>query len=1276
MKAMLSLLLYGLLLSVNSAFSASAQQEQSIAPLEKVNLQLKWLHQFQFAGYYAAKELGYYAQAGLDVQIFERSPNKDVVEQVVSGERDYAVGDCAILSYYARGEPIAALAAIFQHNPSVFISKKSSGIISPYEMKGKRIMFDGVGEGDSALRAVLAETQLSEKNYSAIQQSFRNDDLTDNKVDVMSAYLSNEVFYFQQKKIAINIINPQNYGIDFYGDMLFTSQRELLQHHARAEKFRAASLKGWQYALAHSEQLIQLIHNKYHSKLSLAHLRFEAEMIRKLILPDVIPLGQIEAGRLRKVAETYVQLGISKPLSEKKLAQFINSSTRDDNKPLIVGSEQDFPPFALGKTDATASGFTVELWRAVAAESHLQATIRVLSFHDILQQFKDEKIDVLINLAQSDERRQFADFTVPHVIVNGAFFVRDDDNSISSLADVNAKQLIVVNADLAQDYAIAKGWEKQLVRADNAQTGLQWLAQGRYDAMLLSKLTGRQTLDKLKLRHIKMLPIQVDFAQKFSFAVHKGDAELLAKINEGLALVKANGTYDKLYEKWFGVYEDKAPQSRLLEVLIPIVLLFLAILLVVFYRRRIEHEQAQKQIAQRERHLRAILNASTSCIKLVARDGTLLSMNPSGLSAIGADSEQQVQHHCVYNLLSPEYRAAYQAFNEAVCDGTAGFIQFEIITLNNEKRWMETNAVPFILETGEVVQLAFAQEITARKQAEMELQIAATVFECQEGVFITNTQGKILKVNEAFTTITGYSQAEVIGKNPRFLKSGRQDKAFYKQRWQRIHETGVWQGEIWNKRKNGEIYPQWQTITAVKANKDHVISHYVTTLNDITQRKAAEETIRQLAFYDALTGLANRRLFQERLKHGIDIDNRLHSKKQLALLMLDLDKFKAVNDNFGHKAGDELLQQVARRISSGMREVDTLARLGGDEFIVLLENISHAEDASRLAEQIIATLSKPFTLSQADNVQIGVSIGISLYPQHGTSPEQLIDYADAALYHAKESGRGCFAYFSDELTQKARARLALESRLRQAIAQNQLRVYFQAQVDVATGQLIGAEALVRWQDAIKGLIMPSEFISIAEDTGLIAAIGEWVLRETCRLGRQWLDEGLPPISLAVNISAYQFHRCDLKALVIEVLAETGFPAHLLELEITETGLLENQQNAMSTLNALHQLGIHLAIDDFGTGYSSLAYLKFLPLDVLKIDKSFIDDIPFLQSDMTITATIIAMAHHLGFKVLAEGVETAEQLAFLQKHGCDSYQGYLYSKPLPASDFSELLKGIT
>jgi diguanylate cyclase (GGDEF)-like protein/PAS domain S-box-containing protein len=992
--------------------NACAAPELPPSPLEKVTLQLKWLHQFQFAGYYAAKEQGYYAQAGMDVQIFERSPSKDVVEQVVFGDRDFAVGDSGILSYYARGEPIVALAAIFQHNPLVFVSKQSSGIISPYEMKGKRIMFDVVGAGDSTLRAMLADAGFTEKNYTAIKQNFSNEDFINNKIDVMAAYLSNEIFYFQQKNIKINIINPQNYSIDFYGDMLFTSQHELKQHPERAEKFREATLKGWQYALDHPEELIQLIHKKYHSKLSIANLRFEAEVTRKLILPDVIALGQIETGRLRKVAEVYAQLGISKSLSELKLAQFISHAEHSDDKPLIVGSEQDFPPFALGKTDATADGFTVELWRAVAAEVHLNSTIRVLPFHDILQQFKDEEIDVLINLAQSDERRQFADFTVPHVIVNGAFFVRDDENSIQSEADLKNKQLIVVNADLAQDYAITKGWEKQLIRVDTVEAGLQLLAQGHDDAMLLSKLTGKQTLEKLHLRNVKMLPIEVDFAQKFSFAVHKGDAELLAKINEGLALVKANGTYDKLYEKWFGVYEEKALLPRLLKIVIPIVMVFFFIVLAILYRRRLEREQDQEKIRQRERHLRAILNASTSCIKLVSRNGALLSINPAGLSVIAADSEEQVRHHCVYSLIAPEHRTIYRSFNEAICDGTAGCIQFEIINLTNERRWMESYAVPFSLENGEVVQLAFSQDITERKRAEMELQIAATVFECQEGVFITDTDGKILKVNEAFTAITGYTQAEVIGKNPRFLNSGQHDKDFYLQMWQHLDKVGAWQGEIWNLRKNGEIYPEWQTITAVKANHDNVITHYVATLTDITERKAAEETIKQLAFYDPLTQLPNRRLLHERLIQSIKVGQR--TGQNMAVLMLDLDKFKAVNDTLGHAAGDELLQQVSWRIKSRLRDMDTVARLGGDEFVVLLENVAHPKQVAHIAKNIIDTLKQPFNLGERQHqAYIGTSIGIALYPQHGDNIETLMDNADAALYRAKDLGRGCYAYFAD-----------------------------------------------------------------------------------------------------------------------------------------------------------------------------------------------------------------------------------------------------------------------
>ncbi|MDP2098565.1 MAG: EAL domain-containing protein [Methylobacter sp.] len=452
------------------------------------------------------------------------------------------------------------------------------------------------------------------------------------------------------------------------------------------------------------------------------------------------------------------------------------------------------------------------------------------------------------------------------------------------------------------------------------------------------------------------------------------------------------------------------------------------------------------------------------------------------------------------------------------------------------------------------------------------------------------------------------------------------------------------------------------------------------TLTKLDQADKTEETIHELIFYDSLTNLPNRRLLLERLKHSIEVERR--DGKQLALMMLDIDRFKIINESLGYLAGDELLQQIATRIATRlrkvdlvarMRKVDLLARFGGDEFIMLLEDITLAEDAARVAEQIIAILSKPFYLSQGDEICITASIGISLYPQHGDMPETLINYADAALNKAKAEGRGCFAYYSEDLTLAARSRIALETRLRKAIEQQELQVFYQPQVDITTGRITGAEALVRWQDPLEGLIAPVHFIPLAEETGLIMDIGAWVLQETCRQGRQWLDAGLPPLMLAVNVSAHQFRRSDVGNLVTTVLGKTGFPAEYLELEMTESGMMENQDKVMELVNNLRALGVRFAIDDFGTGYSSLAYLKHFPLDLLKIDKSFIDDIPHQQDDMEIAATIIAMGHMLGFKVLAEGVETAEQLSFLQDKGCDAYQGYFKSKPLPANEFVALLQ---
>ncbi len=572
---------------------------------------------------------------------------------------------------------------------------------------------------------------------------------------------------------------------------------------------------------------------------------------------------------------------------------------------------------------------------------------------------------------------------------------------------------------------------------------------------------------------------------------------------------------------------------------------------------------------------------------------------------------------------------------------------------------------------GRQAEVVLAHDVTERLRAEEALCQAAIVFDnTREGITITDADERILRVNRAFCELTGYTEAEVQGRTPRLLHSGRQSETFYAALWADLRETGYWQGEIWNQRKNGEVYPELLSISAVK-NADGVITHYVGVFADLSQIKASEERLDFLAHHDPLTGLPNRLLLSARLQHSIDVARR--DGGTLALLVMDLDRFKDVNDSYGHSAGDVLLQQVAERLVHRLRGADTVTRLGGDEFAVLLEDLAQPRDATRVALDIINLLSEPWHLAHGAEVRLGASLGISLFPEHGQTAEELLQQADAALYQAKNEGRGRFQYFSADLTQAARQRIELEARLRRAIGEGQLCVYYQPQVDIASGRIVGAEALVRWQDPEHGLILPGRFIPLAEETGLIIAIGEWVLQETCRQGKVWLDAGLPPLSLSVNLSAHQLHHGDIVAAVMQTLRDTGFPAERLELELTESALMRREAEAVTLLERLRGLGLRLAMDDFGTGYSSLAYLKRFPLDVLKIDKSFVDDLPQQRDAMEIAATIIAMGHTLGLDVLAEGVETSEQLTFLQLKGCDQYQGYLTSPPVSAEAFVALLR---
>jgi len=564
-----------------------------------------------------------------------------------------------------------------------------------------------------------------------------------------------------------------------------------------------------------------------------------------------------------------------------------------------------------------------------------------------------------------------------------------------------------------------------------------------------------------------------------------------------------------------------------------------------------------------------------------------------------------------------------------------------------------------------------SDDITERKMAEDALRQAATVFESSHDcVAITDLDGRILAVNRSFLKTTGYTEAEVLGRNPSILRSGRHKKDFYQSMWASIDADGYWQGEIWNRRKNGEIYPEWLTVSAVHNTRGET-THYVGVFSDLSQLKQSEAQLEHLAHYDPLTDLPNRLLSRSHLAHALAQAQRDH--RQVGVLYLDLDRFKNINDSLGYPLGDELLIALTKRLASRIRSVDMLARLNGDEFLLVLEHIEGPEDAVNMARMLLGLLAQPFPLSGGQEVYIGASIGISVSPDDGNSADQLIQHADAAMHQAKRQGRNTYRFYTDALTRAAGEHLDLENRLRHAIAANQLRVYYQPQVDIATGHIIGAEALVRWQVPDRGLIPPVHFIPLAEETGLIGAIGEWVLKQTCMQGVRWIKSGLPFLTLAVNLSPHQFLRGDIPELVSKVLAETGFPADRLELELTESTLMAQEKDAVRMLHLLRAQDIRLAIDDFGTGYSSLAYLKRFPLDILKIDKSFVDDIPFHQDDMEIAATIIAMGHTLGFKVLAEGVETAEQLAFLQAKGCDMYQGYLASPPVPAEAFERLLR---
>ncbi|MGZ5052820.1 MAG: EAL domain-containing protein [Methylobacter sp.] len=1120
---------------------------------EKISLRLKWLHSFQFAGYYAAEEKGFYAEENLDVDIRERQPGVSNIEQVLTDESQYGVADTGLLAQRLKGKPVVILASIFQHNPLIYITLKSSGITSPYELKGKRVMEDDYD--NAPLLAMLYETGLSSDDFTHLGNSFNPDDLINGKIDAMVSYSTDQTDYFKQRGIDINIINPRNYGVDFLSDNLFTTEQEIKNHPERVQRFLRASLRGWDYALKHQDELIELILSKYNpnNRLSAEHLQFEAQETMKMILPDAVPIGRTDVKRFQRIADTYRQLGLVE--STDRLQGFIYDPHAQHKlkftpaehawlhaHPVIrVGVDRDFAPYewidAKGNYVGLSADYIAQVEQRLGVKFEI---IKDKSWAGILEMAKRGELDMISNANQTPEREQYLIFTEPY-LNTPAIIISDSNNGfIGSLDHLAGKRVALEAGYFMQDLLTHDHPEIHLVLAKDAQDALKMVSSGKADAYIGDAASANYAIKRSGMLNLSFSG-DTNYKSHHRMAATKTNPELATILDKALADIP-EAEKEAIQNRWMSLKYDPGVKTET----------------VLFY-------------------------AAGALLLLVAIAG--------------------------WNLL-------------------------------------------------------LRREIRKRKQVEEQLRMAASVFaSTQEGIMITDARKCIVDVNPAFTGVTGYTRDDVLGKSPGLLKSGLHDAPFYETMWRDINQQGYWRGEIWNRKKSGEIYAQWLTISAV-ADKHGKVTHYISASSDITQLKEQERKLQLIAHYDPLTGVPNRILLADRMHLALSQTRR--DNCLMAVGYLDLDGFKPVNDRLGHEAGDQLLVEIALRIKNALREGDTVARLGGDEFVFLLLGLEKVEDCEITVHRLLQVISQPISLT-SQVVSVSASIGISIFPQDNADPDTLLRHADQAMYQAKQEGKNCFHIYNLELDRQLHAHREALNRIEQALDNDEFELFFQPKVDMAQGIVFGAESLIRWRHPERGLVMPAEFLPLLDHHELSARLDAWVIDKALQHMMHWQNLGLQ-LRVSVNVTAKSLQADDFVLQLYYAFERypTIKPSHF-ELEILETQALSDLSLTSQVIKECQALGVQFALDDFGTGYSSLSYLRHLPAETLKIDQTFVRDMLEDEDDLAIVQGVIGLAESFHRYVIAEGVESIEHGIALLQMGCDHAQGYGIAKPMPADD---------
>jgi len=1464
MKKIISLFSLLFLLSFSTLLSAVEPR-----PLEPVTLQLKWKTQFQFAGYYAALEQGYFAQEGLDISILPLTKPKNIINAVVTGKINYAIGGSGILAQYAKGKPIKALAAIFQHDALVFIAKQSSGIISPYEMADKRIMFDGTTGDDAPLTAMLADTGLSPKDYINIPPSFSNQTLINNETDIMSGYLTDQPFSLKVQGIDINIINPQNYGFDFYGDILYTSDLEIENNPGRVERFKRASLKGWEYALAHPEELIQVLKNKYHSELSIEALRYEAQATQKLILPNIIPLGQLEIKRLRRVADTYANLNLAPPLSDVSLKSFILKSTppiilSDQERawlaahPVIrVGIDRDYAPYEWVDAEGNYTGLAADYMQLL--EDRLGIKFEIVkgkSWAEVLALAKKGELDMLSCLNLTPQRKAFLNFTSsyisnPMVIINAS-----RHGYVGSIEKLNGKTVAVEKNYYMHEKLVSNYPKIKLLIVDSTKNALNKVSTGEANAYIGDAAFSDYAIKKANLLNLQFSGETGDFTAH-RVGVIKSHPELLSILNKAFNNIPVQER-QAIEQKWMGLTIIQKGISTHSLVEITAVLLFIFL---VFIYRNTQLKRSRITAQNNEKHLQSIIDASPIPQVIHNSSDVITHLNKSFIHTFGytlkeiptlndwwpkaypddayrenilriwrhiqempvsskqspdipeaeihcknginrhvlikksivfdarmaetdlhiitlfdisdrKKREENLRHHqekilqnknTLLKLAKENYASKTEAFNKiiaasaeqlhvsrtsiwflneekstltcnalynqgsisndelvlnstdyphyfATLDATGGISVNDALThpdtyefVNNYLRPLGITSLlntPIRLQgklagiichehTGpqrgwQIEEEDFAKAVADlctqfsleidRREAEEKLNLSARVFsDTHEGITITDANQIIIDVNPAFCEITGYSRDEIIGHTPSMLNSGKQSPQFYKEMWKVLNKHRHWQGEIWNRTKHGVLYAELLTVSALTNDNDEVIN-YVGMFSDITQTKRQQEELTLMAHYDVLTELPNRSLFVDRFKQAIAHSKR--TKTQLAVCFLDLDKFKPINDNYGHEAGDQILIEVAQRISNCIREEDTVSRQGGDEFTLLLNDISSTNQCEQTLTRIHLALAQPYLIDDTQH-SLSASSGFTLYPDDDGDIDTLLRHADQAMYQSKQLGRNQFHFFNASQDQEISSKHHRLTEIEHALINNELTLYYQPKVNMLTGEVFGAEALIRWIHPEKGLIPPIEFLPVLDGTQLEIQVGNWVISQALQQLDAWNKQDIQ-LEVSINIASSHLQSAEFFNYLDAQLAEhPTVNSKNLQLEILESSALGDVQLIKKILsNCQSALGVNIALDDFGTGYSSLTHLRSLPANTIKIDQSFVRDILDDPNDYSIVEGVIGLSNAFNRHIIAEGVETTEHGLLLLMLGCQHAQGYGIARPMPATDIELWLNNYT